>query len=356
MSADESSAPSADTGDESGLSRLGEGIAVEYSATDGGQLRLTFYADADTADMRQIATHEASADFYDRPENERGQVKNVLMEAIDEHCGDDVSKPIVRAGYEELCQQFQEQAVIDDEDRWSPIVRRLYDETDSVTMYASGDRGTITVRLSNDDGHGPVLEFDQTEWIGMGGGEKIREQYLVSHAELIEVTPGEWETLRDIWHDEIERFVSEETDGDDEIAHEVVRRLSQRINVVEDYDQLRNDTKNALYDRENAERDDAEIQSEHGAVDVLWVQASAITEILDEIPGRSADEGAKSALARHMIERGTLLRGRKTFGRDRLPVWAFDPEPFGGRDLLGADGEDEDAENDDGTRDGEVSL
>lgn len=134
-------------GSDPDLSRLGDGIAVDYQAIGGGRLRLTFYAGADSANLRAICPEETVPDFYDRPENERGRVKNRLLDAIDEHC-DDVSKEVVRGGYEELCREFEEADVVEDEDLRSPIVNQLLRETDCVEMHASDENATITVQLS----------------------------------------------------------------------------------------------------------------------------------------------------------------------------------------------------------------
>lgn len=338
-------------GSDPDLSRLGDGIAVDYQAIGGGRLRLTFYAGADSADLREICTEETVPDFYDRPENERGRVKNRLLDAIDEHC-DDVSKEVVRGGYEELCREFEEADVVEDEDLRSPIVNQLLRETECVEMHASDENATITVQLSRVGGPSLSIDFDEVDWTSSDCGDKIRQQYYVAHQELIDVAPEEWETLRDVWNDQIERVVRDEGSEDDETAHELIRRLSNRIKVTEEYDELQNDPKIALYDRENNDRADSEIQEEHGDVDVLWVQAAAISEVLEEIPEATPDD--KPNLARRLISNDTLLRGQKTFGKKRLPVWAFDAEWFGGRTLVGGDVTDDGENEDDGDR--EVSV
>lgn len=332
---------------------LGDGIAADYQVIEGGRLRLTFYANADTADMTEITVVETDPDFYDRPENERGRVKNRLLDAVNEHC-DGVSDELVLGGYEKLCRTFAEADVEDDADMRSPIVNQLLRETDRVEMHAGDDSATITVSLSRADGPSLSIDFDSAEWTSNDCGAKIREQYHIKHRELIEIEPEEWQTLRDIWNDQIERVVRDEGTEDDETAHELIRRLSTRIKVTEDYDEIHNDPKIALYDRNNDNRNDTEIDEQHGDVDVLWVQTAVISEVLDDLPGSTPP---KNALARRLINDDTLLRGRKGFGKDKLPVWAFDPEPFGGRALVGdGDESDDDSEDDGDGADREVSL
>lgn len=266
------------------LFRLGDGVAVEYQAIEGGRIRFTFYAD--TADMREIGSKDVSPDFYAKPENERGEVKNAILEAVDEHCGDGVSKVVVRGGYEQLCREFENADVVDDEDLRSPIVNRLLAETETVEVHTGDESARFTVELVRDDGATATFTFDQSEWASSDCGAKIREQYLVAHTELIEVTPEEWQTLRDVWNGRIDRTIRDETGEIDEVAHDLVRRLKQRITATEDYEKLRNDTKIALYDPENATRTDQQIREQHGEVDVLWMQASAINEVLEDIPAR----------------------------------------------------------------------
>lgn len=344
MSADVEPGDGSEPGDD--LFPIGDGIAADYQAISGGRLRLTFYAGVDTGDRYNICTVETDPDFYAKTENERGRVKNRLLDAIDEHCTD-ISKEVVRGGYEELCRSFEEVDVADDKDLRSPITNKLLRETDSVEMHAGEESATITVHLSRLDGPSLSIDFDEVEWTSPDCGDKIRQQYYVAHQDLIDVSADEWETLRDIWNDQIERVVRDEGTDDDETAHELIRRLSSRVRVTEDYDEIRNDPKIALYDRNNDDRDDSEIQAEHGDVDVFWVQMAVINEVLDEIPEASPKN--KGNLARRLISNDTLLRGRKTFGKDDLPVWAFDPESFGGRSLV-----DDDEDQDDADR--EVSL
>lgn len=279
-------------------------------------------------------------------------MKNLLLKAIDEHCSD-VSEQIVLGGYEELCRTFAEADVEDDEDMRSPIVNQLLRETDRVEMHASDDSATISVSLSRAGGPGLSIDFESSEWTSNDCGAKIREQYHVAHQELIDIEPEEWQMLRDIWNDQIERVVRDEGTEDDETAHELVRRLASRIKVTENYDEIRNDPKIALYDRNNDDREDSEIAERHGDTDVLWVQITTVSEVLDDLPGETP---AKNALARRLIGENTLLRGRKTFGEDRLPVWAFDPEPFGGRALVGEEDDDGESEDEDEGDDREVSV
>lgn len=325
---------------------LGDGVRADYQAVEGGRLRLTFYAKAGGDDLRKICTEETDPDFYAKHDNERGRVKNRLLDAVDEHCDDDVSKETVRNGYSRLCQTFEEADVVDDEDLRSPIVNQLLRETESVEMHAADDSAPITVRLGR-PGTDLSIDFNEVEWTSSDCGDKIRQQYYVAHRELIDVTGDEWETLRDIWNDQIERVVRDEGRETDDTTYSLIRRLRNRIKVTEEYDELRNDPKVALYDRNNEDRGDADIAETHGNVDVLWVQTAAISDVLDDMPGTSADSDTKATLARRLLDDDTLLRGRKTFGRDRLPVWAFDPERFGGRSLIGDGDEDE---GDDGDR------
>ena len=344
-----------DAADPSNRFRLGEGIAVEYAGTEGGKIRLTFYAGADTNDMSQIYTEIVSPDFYARHQNERGKVKNRLVKAAP----DDVPEDVVRGEFEQLCRRFEEADVVADEDLRSPIVNQLLDETQSVEVHAGDEDATITVQLSRDDGRGLTLSFDASEWVSNDPTAKIREQYYVAYRELIEVTPEEWETLREAWDDRVERVVRDESSDDDETIHALIRELKKRMKVIEEYDKIRNDTKNVLYDRNNNDRADSQIQERHDEVDVLWVQSSVITELLDEMPGTSPDD--KGTLASEMIRDGTLLRSRRQFGTDKLSMWAFDAEVFGGRILVGeseddADDADDGDESDESDDDREVSI
>lgn len=50
------------------LEALGDGIGADYEVIEGGRLRLTFYADADTADPTEIGVVGTDPDFYDRPD------------------------------------------------------------------------------------------------------------------------------------------------------------------------------------------------------------------------------------------------------------------------------------------------
>ena len=338
--------PTDDAADPSNRFRLGDGIAVEYAGQAGGQIRLTFCAGADTNDMREICTQDVEPDFY-AARTPRGEVKNRLLEAIP----DDVSEDVVKGGFEQLCRLFEEADVVEDEDLRSPIVNQILDETQSVEVHAGDDSAQFIVTLSR-GGSPTTLAFDQSQWASDDCGSLVREKYLVAFNELIEVSGEEWQTLRDVWHEKPDRYVRDESSDDDETIHALIRRLKNRMSVIEEYDKLRNDPKNVLYDRDNDDRADSQIQENHGDVDVLWVQSSVITELLDEMPGAApADKGN---LASEMIRDGTLLRSRRQFGGDKLSAWAFDAEVFGGRILVGED--DEDDESDESDDDRKVSI
>lgn len=327
--------------------RLGDGIVVEYQGIEGGRIRLTFYAGAHTNDMRAICTHDVEPDFY-AARTPRGEVRNDLLRSIP----DGVSEDVVRGGFEELCRDFEELDVVEDEDLRSPTVNQLLDETEAVEVHAGDDSARFIVTLSRGCST-TTLEFDQSQWASDDCGSSVREQYLVAFNELIEVSEEEWRTLRDVWHEKPDRIVRDESSDDDETIHALIRRLKNRMNVIEEYDKLRNDTKNALYDRDNSlNGGDSTIQEEHGDADVLWIQPAVITELLEEIPGATPEN--KSNLASSMIRDGTLLRSRRQFGNDNYPAWAFDAEKFGGRILVGEG--DEDDGNDESDDDREVSI
>lgn len=335
-----------DAAEPSNRFRLGDGIAVEYAGKEGGQIRLTFYAGADTNDMRAICTQDVEPDFY-AARTPRGEVRNELLRAIP----DDVSEDVVRGGFEELCRVFEELDVVEDEDLRSPIVNQILDETQSVEVHAGDDSAQFIVTLSR-GGSPTTLAFDQSQWASDDCGGLVREKYLVAFNELIEVSGEEWKTLRDVWHEQPDRIVRDESSDADETIYDLIRRLKNRVNVIEEYDKLRNDPKNALYDRDNSlNGGDSKIQEKYGDADVLWVQPAVITELLEEIPGASPDN--KSNLASTMIRGGTLLRSRRQFGNDNYPAWAFDAEKFGGRILVGEGDENGESDEDD---DREVSI
>ena len=351
MSADDAEADASNgaeqDGSEPGRFRLGDGIVVEYQAIKGGQIRLTFSAGGGTNDMREICTQDVEPDFY-AERTPRGTVRNELLRSVP----DDVSENVVKGGFDQLCRIFEEADVVEDEDLRSPTVNQLLGETEAVEVHAGDDSAQFIVTLSR-GGSTTTLEFDQSQWASDDCGSSVREQYLVAFNELIEVSEEEWRTLRDVWHEQPDRIVRDESSDDDETIHDLIRRLKNRVSVIEEYGKLRNDTKNALYDRDNSlNGGDSTIQEEYGDADVLWIQPAVITELLDEIPGASPEN--KSNLASTMIRDGTLLRSRRQFGNDNHPAWAFDAEQFGGRVLLGEGDEDDESDGEDDDR--EVSI
>ena len=325
---------------------LGEGIHVEHLGAEGDEIHLSFFGDRDGKVAELVERRVPSGFYADRTAG--GELRNRVLEAVEAEYGDDVNTTIVSGGIERMYDVYRTE-IVTDEDLQSDAANQLRNETERVVVHAGDGESTATVRF-NHNGHSFEIDFGEAEWMSADCSTKIRNRYWGETGERIEISPEEWEILRDEWDDSVVARVVNEVTHEAEIATELIRLLETWIEPTEDTGRLHADPKNARYDRDNDAHPDAQIRENHDDVDVLWIQTAVINEALNDIPGAKPDRACKVPLAQHLQENGVILRGSKTITGQRIPVWAFDAEVFGGRELLGNDGDG------DGGDDREVSL
>lgn len=319
---------------------LTQTIAASYCGQNGG-IKLDFHhcRPEYTDGYNDIWGKTVPFNFYD-DRTQRGELKNSLVDQVKNWVGDEVSKAELIAGFDRMCSLFED--VISDEELRPPMANKLIDETERVIVHIGDEEAQYVIKLETDDGTNVKLKFDNKQWVSDDAAKSLNEQYNIRTQKILGVGKNIWKFVRNAWNERIDHKIENETGESDVIAHELIRLLNARVNVVEDADDLWADPMNALYDADNANRPDTVIWDNHGEVDVLWVQAAAIDEALTDIPGAKPDRSCKSPLAALLAEEGTLLRGSKQVGPRgrRVSAWAFDAEVFGGRELIG-EGDDD---------------
>lgn len=301
---------------------VSDGVDVSFRPSEQ-RIVVTFMSHGE-----EIFVDRVGMTFYD-DQTAKGQLKNDVIAQLP----DDVDENAFKAGYSKMCVRLAEADMFDSEEFLAEGPADLLKETIAVKKYGAKSEEEVTVTLAPKGGDEIDITFDRGDWTGGSPPTQLREEYWSACDVVLSLRDEDWREIRDAWNDDITTVGADSVSSRDELLHEVIRRIHMRIDPVTSASKLELDEDNALYDPNNETKPRDAVRDEHGKVDVLWIQSGTVREVIDSTPGVSVDN--MSSLAKEMLRAGYLLAGSQYFGTKKLPMWCFDAEHFGGRDLIG---------------------